>query len=819
MSTPLEIVSGNVTVSAPETLVCTLTAWHPKVDVYVDPKANPLALGTMWRVYAITTGGVRTLLAEGAFTGDSLSEGQRVVSCDGGGDTIALYAQTDGQSTGSNLAAAMVGWDPNFQETPDVESQTATHALGFPAYTTFGTLSAWFPKVGVGVDASLGPAAIGESSWQVVATFPSIAGFADTVLASTLLQEVKQTLFPQGVFGGCEAWLLRARTQGEVATVKASILGYATGGEASGGGGSSIPNASWYVPHWYIDPVGGSDSNNGTTALTPLKTFLHLVSLWGTTAPFLYQSTIVEFLNDQPDFSDPVSISANILGAAGNLQLLGQLTELDTGSFTAVTPRDRATAQRWEGTDGGKPAGFWTPYVGMLVHDTTADAWFWVVQDLGASNAVLSEPMASAVGNATPAEMPIAPGDNYVIYSPTKVCVEAFQVQSLSGSASEIQHIRVTGPGFGDLETNGILLTESAVDIFWSMSVAAITNCANSYFLGIASLGGYFFGGVITFELATQEGFQTLLDGDILVQAPALGINSVLVVGAAYFANGLNIPNVNSSGGSWGELVVTNGAFYGVGSLWGPAGVVINPNGWVDYAPDESVFQNLGGVSTGGAQVVSTDLKGNAAITGFTGRGPISITASNNPDVGGSGGNIGLTAGSNVGTDGNGGSIVGFAGTAGANTGTGGSASLIAGDGPGAGQAGGDLNLTAGNANAGTGGAAHLTSGSGQAGGSVNVVGGSGTASTGGSAQVLGGASAGSIGGSASIISGDSGAAAAGDLTLALGTGVTPGNLQLANMNIAATATAGGAVLPVTPSGFWTVVLNGTTVEIPYYNP
>jgi hypothetical protein len=63
-----------------------------------------------------------------------------------------------------------------------------------------------------------------------------------------------------------------------------------------------------------------------------------------------------------------------------------------------------------------------------------------------------------------------------------------------------------------------------------------------------------------------------------------------------------------------------------------------------------------------------------------------------------------------------------------------------------------------------------------------------------------------------------------GNATITLGsTTTTVGNLTLSGANISATsansATFGASSLPLSPAGYIPILLNGTSVKIPYYNP
>jgi hypothetical protein len=115
----------------------------------------------------------------------------------------------------------------------------------------------------------------------------------------------------------------------------------------SGGGSPPLgPNASWTVPHWWIDPSFGSDSNNGTSIGTPLKTWRGLVKILGTVEPVLQQATAITFLGSQQIFTngpDPI-VFRPILGEnnPGPVFIEGTPFVTNTGvSIVSVTSKNR----------------------------------------------------------------------------------------------------------------------------------------------------------------------------------------------------------------------------------------------------------------------------------------------------------------------------------------------------------------------------------------------------------------------------------------------------------------------------------------------
>lgn len=199
------------------------------------------------------------------------------------------------------------------------------------------------------------------------------------------------------------------------------------------------------IPNFYVDPsnsVGCAlDSNSGTSATCvggcsgsacpsgtgPLATYAEIYGhRWGSLAPNLQQQTVVWFLSDQGSpWSDPVMTesmtTANTLGFAGTL--LAQTT-VAIGTFTH---RNAAAATFNTITAQGQSGAYWAPYVGMLVDDVTAGAWFWVEADLGSATALITEPFNSDV--ILPSLSPsfnsynsaVANGDSLTVLRPTRI--------------------------------------------------------------------------------------------------------------------------------------------------------------------------------------------------------------------------------------------------------------------------------------------------------------------------------------------------------------------------------------------------------------
>src|SRR5271154_7257349 len=137
-------------------------------------------------------------------------------------------------------------------------------------------------------------------------------------------------------------------------------------------------------PNYYIDPIHGSDNNDGSTIHKALKTwreFQAVIGRWttltsvGGNTPATQGLVTVTILNDLPP-NDPITfynylgniITASALPIVTGLGFLvqGQVSVLFSGNLFATVDANPATNQPWTVTIN-RPAGFWTPFVGKAI--------------------------------------------------------------------------------------------------------------------------------------------------------------------------------------------------------------------------------------------------------------------------------------------------------------------------------------------------------------------------------------------------------------------------------------------------------------------
>lgn len=177
------------------------------------------------------------------------------------------------------------------------------------------------------------------------------------------------------------------------------------------------------TPNWYVDPANAStcasDSNTGTSAtcasgsVGPLLHLAEIYRRWGTTSPVISVAITVHVLSNDVA-TDPWVVTPIGVGDFSNITLIGTPTVLASGTIGTFTPLNRSAATLNKITASGQSGAYWTPYRSQLVHDTTADAYFWVWQDLGSAQASISATMASSPYVATPYKT-IANGDAFQV--------------------------------------------------------------------------------------------------------------------------------------------------------------------------------------------------------------------------------------------------------------------------------------------------------------------------------------------------------------------------------------------------------------------
>ena len=180
--------------------------------------------------------------------------------------------------------------------------------------------------------------------------------------------------------------------------------------------------ANWAVADWYLDGTIGDDANNGTTALTPLKTGAELArrlgpyALWG-------QSVTVHILGT--GIADGLILRGSMLVAGTHCDVLGHPTLLiDSGTVAAYQAANHATPTASQLKTTG--IADWAPYQWARLRftsGTAVGAIAWIARSnpagVGADVARISRPyrINAASLNTMPQSVVPAPGDAVLVES------------------------------------------------------------------------------------------------------------------------------------------------------------------------------------------------------------------------------------------------------------------------------------------------------------------------------------------------------------------------------------------------------------------
>jgi hypothetical protein len=428
------------------------------------------------------------------------------------------------------------------------------------------------------------------------------------------------------------------RLEARVALALARALGSA--GAGTGGGLTPPANGSWAQPAWFINPTAGSDTNNGTTSATPLKTWRALVALWGTTSPILGQSTTITFQGaGHSDNSDPVIFTPRIKNGA-TITITGSLSTAPafSGVLAGTTAKNRATPQLLLET---LPAG---AAAGQLVVNTTHPSRAFVYKASG-GNWLMTQPMLTPAPPFALATAPVevntwANGDAVSGYTTTNVNLVDVEPLLMDDSALETAGLYVTQltgyepfPGRNDyFQTNlGVVfvdcyLTKTTVinPTNGQSATSGISGCggSNSWFggLGVLSEVGGGAGSWLAYAgvAASCVGGGFVLDADIILSTAGTNTKfsgGLSTLGLVYFDTGVN-PVVQ------GNVSWTNANGFGGPFCWGPGGQIdVQGNGHMTYP-------------TGAGNAVATFIQTTGTALALNGTGSTAHSViSGSPDV------------------------------------------------------------------------------------------------------------------------------------------------------------------------------------------
>jgi hypothetical protein len=360
---------------------------------------------------------------------------------------------------------------------------------------------------------------------------------------------------------------------------------------------------------WYVDPVGGKDTNPGTLA-SPVKTVMGgIVPKWGTNRPNLPQNTNITFLNSETVNQENIALDITLTDGATVFGILGAYVPHGAATtLSSVTAKNRATATRLSVHLTAPPAGL---AIGQFIHNTTKGSRATIVAIAGAV-LTMSQPLtAAAIGNvfAVPAEDDTwAATDHVQVEIPlsinlTRLTVSAgnLDITNKTPTLQALNFLDSSGNGNGSVTLNvecGVVQDVTSAASLESQAASYVAVNFSSFlnrnfntgqpgvFIGgfasseppgvgeSSSFGPAFLGGFI--EYLIVAGFCGL---DFDVQVVNANISSgTIVAGLYYIGAALYIGNVSNSGLA---------TFYGGGQLtidelasgelivWGPGQITL----------------------------------------------------------------------------------------------------------------------------------------------------------------------------------------------------------------------------------------------------
>jgi hypothetical protein len=345
--------------------------------------------------------------------------------------------------------------------------------------------------------------------------------------------------------------------------------------------------------------------------------------------------------------SDPITFNVS-LGPTNGLLIKGtNTTTLQSGAFTAVTAKNRATNTPLQGTDA---AVNWADFLigGATpgrVHDTTNNSYFFPAVDQGGGSARLSEPfLGQTVGNSFPTigpgDRPGAPvtiGDSFTIERLTKVYFGGITVGGSSstgnffftGNNLAFQDLWLDGEGFLNnqaLVTGGGSAVKYYACIIGTSLVGTVQtngfrlqNCnTGKPFFGTITLCPpgeiQFLGGVSNAVIITAAGV-VFADLDVLFQSSGLGfITGPVIFGtvgifdtpAGFLPNNLSGDGIHLGPGCSMKNETFSDSTHKIwGSGNGGAGIGVAPGGSFGYQTNAPSVTGAAADFTVGGKVTS----------------------------------------------------------------------------------------------------------------------------------------------------------------------------------------------------------------------
>ena len=329
--------------------------------------------------------------------------------------------------------------------------------------------------------------------------------------------------------------------------------------------------------NWYIDPVGGSDSNNGQSTGTALKThaeFEKRIGHWNTVSSNVANTVLVTVMNDMPA-SDPI----NLLGVAapGTTVFYTATPKVArSGSFTSVIAKNPAANQLFQATDSALTAADWSGDIGKRVRMANGTSAMVAAVGAAPKSALFSDFSLPLTQFLYAYPIPANQGDTYVVETQVKACIGTINMRQSDSSGGFVMF-----QGFDLSNSGAVTVYDTSYCAFFDCSLpgmlmkgidyGAFLNCySTSLFCSNSGTGIFVFGGLFTGTIPLEGGASWTWDADALVYAKDQTQLLVCEPGSDWLCGSMAIFNVKN-----GLQLQANSSFtvapqtYGTGSLWG----------------------------------------------------------------------------------------------------------------------------------------------------------------------------------------------------------------------------------------------------------
>src|SRR5271154_2200591 len=201
---------------------------------------------------------------------------------------------------------------------------------------------------------------------------------------------------------------------------------------------SVLPQPSWFIPNWYVDPINGRDTNTGTSPSNPVKTIMGgIVDRWGTTSPILAQNVTIHMLNPETLGQENIVLTPVVVQGSNFAIVCAFQTDGAAFPAGAVTAKTR-------GAPGNAltVAGFPSGAIGQRVQNLTKGSTA-TIDAIATGVATLTQPYANAglttvtAGPSFVQDNTWAPGDELQLLVRQRLNLTVFEIQGGDANPGE----------------------------------------------------------------------------------------------------------------------------------------------------------------------------------------------------------------------------------------------------------------------------------------------------------------------------------------------------------------------------------------------